>query len=114
MSEFFCAKDFMGISPDEGLEGFANKANELIKERGKRVYGFNHLKSDHWSWSNLKEPDLEPFDTHQALLINIEELPRKECTHDIDTAELFKTYGFLNAKCRHCGISVRAKWVVSE
>lgn len=91
----------------------ANTANKLLEERGIKVHG--GFDGDQFI---VKSPTLgvhprhgDP-DTHQALLVCIEEI-QKECTsHEpvlFDQRMLFvnPTNSYL---CGHCGKNIKPKW----
>lgn len=111
---FFKPEDFIEHYRGHGI---AEKANRLLQERRVRVTGTtNEVKMGaiapvRTSWHS---PFENKDDTHQALLVCIEELPKKECEHE----------GFVDAKgalhinwppyCLKCGVKLKAKWEVAE
>ncbi len=91
----------------------ANKANALLQERGVRVTG---------TWDNGRHICTVPFgailgatDTHQALLVCIEEIEKKDCVHEPESYfdSRFGVY-YGTPKCKHCGLLLTPKWEVAE
>ncbi len=95
MSEFFKPEDFGNLSVCAGI------ANKILKERGTVVYGNVGSVTDEFMWK-VKHIGI---DTHQALLINIEELPRKECEHSPGLDSNWKN--ILGYHCTICGIKLK-------
>lgn len=100
---FFKPEDFNDQRFFFGALGaqIAERANAVLAERGVRVYGVEYDET------GIYRRHTRPQDTHQALLVAIEELPKKECEHNG-----YAVTGLLNTdfKCQNCGIKLRAKW----
>ncbi len=112
MSEFFKPEDFnFTVFASSANEEMANQANKLLKERGTIVYG-EPYKANIWGQDRWNTA------TNQALLINIEEIPKKICEHwptTIYKGVISEAYGATNdlavrGVCRFCGINLKAKW----
>lgn len=89
-------------------EVLAKAANAKLEREGFRVYG---TPSSNNLWVKTEAGEVqEPYsgNSHQALLINIEELPKKPCEHEPSTI------GFAGHACKHCGVKLKAKWEVAE
>lgn len=106
---FFKPEDFMTKTAVDDADSYqqtlANKCNRLLQERGVRVYG--RLKDgtiNPPSLSSYITPDAE---THQALLVAIEELPKKECKHE-------PSHYLGPIECKHCGVALKARWEAAE
>lgn len=76
-----------------------------------RVYGeFDAVKGE-----ALMATGPDYIDTHQAYLVEIEELPNKaECEHQSIIS--YHTEGKIpaEAKCLNCGVKLKAKWEAAE
>lgn len=73
---FFKEEDFNKIiAPFCDCRTLAKLSNFFLYQRGVRVYGSDKRPLDGWNEKTYEST------THQALLINIEELPKKECEH---------------------------------
>lgn len=135
---FFKPEDFHPLSRVHGgiyqtmgeYEAMAHLANKLLEERSERVYGIRRQPGS----GCFIESGPSVIDTHTALLINIEELPKKECEHEPDVYEAkvswvggpydpsikdfnrteITSYSQLvtSGKCKHCGLKLKAKWEV--
>lgn len=79
---------------------FLNKA----LDQAVRVYGTNNGT---WNVEDCSDDTLNP-DTHQALLVQIEELPKKECAHEARGNGHWSN-PWTN-KCKHCGVKLVARW----
>lgn len=79
----------------------AKTANKLLEERGVRVYGQQYGPTNHWNFDEVNHPD----NTYQALLINIEEIPKKECEHEPANKYISQEHF-----CVLCGIKLKLKW----
>jgi hypothetical protein len=111
MKPFFKPEDFNGCH-DYG--SMAYKANALLQERGMPT----------WLDKVASNYDVYEFNgaTHQALLVCIEELPKKPCEHE--SVHDLKTQTWLSEgkisssyflwECKHCGVKLKAKWEVAE
>lgn len=79
------------------------KAEDLEKllSQAVRVYGI-----DDWIWDQKIN---HKRDTHQALLIAIEELPKEKCKHQIIE---YKNHGqpVTLGRCGQCGVKLKAEW----
>ncbi len=93
----------------------ANAANwrlaEMLKD-AQVVYGqgIEAMKSAMWC---MNGPDFEVSKhTHRALLVNIEELPKKErCKHELNVLETYTTSNAdIVGQCKHCGVKLVARW----
>lgn len=107
---FFKPEDFIGMTTQEAIA--SDHFNKLIEERSVRVYGQKN-DPEECGWT-MDEEAGHPWATHQALLINIEELPNKECEHR-PASEWTTTAGLMNeqiyaARCKSCGIKLKATW----
>lgn len=125
LRNLFKPEDFYGIdleqygraiSPEEACEMAQSILNEAL-DKAVRVYGHFDGKTFHVPDSKLglKSGTANP-DTHQALLVAIEELAKKECEHEgveKSLGTVLTTYpsqhltGFF---CKHCGVKLVARW----
>lgn len=90
----------------------AERANRILYEwlekNGVRVYGLPYQANCSTGFHEIKSK----YDTHQAILINIEEIKRVPCEHEPSwdafgiVGPLVQTY----YKCSKCGVRLRAKW----
>jgi hypothetical protein len=116
MKPFFKPEDFyhplgptaIGLMPSDCAE-FANR---ILEERGVRVSGHKTREGD---WVMESEPYYS--DAYQALLVCIEELPKKECEHDpqVFISKDMESWYLAGKpkpdfKCKHCGIKLKATW----
>lgn len=119
--KFFKPEDFEKVrtSPFSGDELLpllsAELANAKLEREGVRVYG---QKDDEegCGWT-MDEESGHPWATHHALLIGIEELPKKECEHEGYEAKTEFSNGVITSRvfaCKHCGVKLKPKWVVAE
>jgi hypothetical protein len=104
------------FSPHD-LQLIAARANAKLEREGARVTGSR--RTDVWVMSEMicKQPVFP--DTHQALLVCIEELPKEPCKHEpqfgVVMADDEGTIDFSKAlpvivKCKHCGVELVAEW----
>ncbi len=103
--KLFTWKDFdsKGMSDPDLM---ASRANEILEEwlrKGPRVYGAKDQERETWLMGTVPTP----YSTHQALLINIEPIDRREpCKHapnyDDDVATGFT--------CQYCRKPLKATW----
>jgi hypothetical protein len=75
-----------------------------------RVFGHHEVddRLDYTQWRDYENSDHEI--THQALLVCIEKLPKKECEHEPAVylgGNNIEGYG---ANCKRCGVKLKAKW----
>lgn len=77
-----------------------------LKENSKVVYGWDHSSY----WRPVKTECDKP--THTALIVNIQEVEKKECEHD-SRGHTVIDGGFLGT-CVHCGTKLKASWSVVE
>jgi hypothetical protein len=98
---FFSASDFRGMESGD-WEYVADLANRKLQRDAKVVYGKVNHNDVIFEWSSFNY-DL-PETTHRALLICIEELPKKECEHEIHNT----VAPILNGKaaCWKCGVTI--------
>lgn len=101
------------ICPPEGIGGrFANIANVELEREGVRVYLVDATKSG----LDITKPSYQrkPYHNAQALLVCIEELPRKECEHEPESGArgITRSPDDRNRYCKHCGVKLKskAKW----
>jgi uncharacterized Zn-finger protein len=101
---FFKPEDFRRLMMNEdGARDVSERANELIQERGVRVYCSN---------KHGDAPSKVDFgNTHQALLVAIEELPKKTCEHEPSPVAMTTNQ---ETVCQYCGVNLKAKWDVAE
>lgn len=88
------------------------------------VVDIANAKLDEWRrsatvvYANLNfPPDMNPVwgvaqdaDTHRALLIDIEALPKEECKHEPRLYEGWYDAAIDTTYCRHCGVKLKATW----
>lgn len=91
-------------SKEETLEILADIANRILTERGVRVYGHEDSRGYVMCSSSF------PENTHQALLVCIEELPKKECEHAPIITLKNAPSDLDDWACSKCGAKLRAKW----
>ncbi len=103
MKPFFKPEDF-NVIEFVNHDDIAAVANQLIQQRGVRVYGYGETPMASSLW-NMNGPEKERAPhTHSALLVCIEELPKRECKHVVD---LFKLEHCSHLACLSCGIPLR-------
>lgn len=95
----------------------AQIANRLLQERGVRVYAEPCLGARVDAKEQPTPDGLTQMRTHQALLVCIEELPKKECEHEPTNYHYHEIVPFESKReglrdCKHCGIQLKleAKW----
>lgn len=100
---------------------WANRAQSIfetwLKENGKVVYGT--VIQDRYLFHDHKDVDML---THQALLINIQEIEKKdavECEHILLNFSMisdpkFKKLPTPDGRCAICGKKLKATWSVVE
>ncbi len=113
---FFKPEDFF----DEQVHyrGLSNSeasviANKIIQERGIIVYGYgNGANSKNSLWTHAKESLIVP-QTHKALIINIEEIPKvKICDHAAGQITVYQGVRWVESTCLNCGIKLKpGSWV---
>lgn len=117
---FFKKEDFKVCDSSDRMHPSilaADVANKLLEERGVRVYGNKGPYDDVMSMKGSNWTSYYSYSTHtrQALLINIEELKKKECEHTKLDSLNYKTNAAedclesLNAICK-CGVKLKATW----
>lgn len=98
MKPFFKLEDF-----DEyqlvGYSQISKKANQIIEQRGTIV--FRGPKSVVWG------PNKAVQDTHQAILINIEEIPHKMCDHQCGQITFYAGKQWVESTCATCGKNIK-------
>ncbi len=102
---FFKPEDFSYICRDFDIpDVIAETANDILKKKGDVLYS-----EDLGPWHNRKIEE----DTHQALLINIETIPKKECDHSVASYRHANGVWTIGAAiCGKCGINLKPpeKW----
>lgn len=88
----------------------ADIANRILTERGVRVYGNEGENSQGLYFSDKPHSALSMIDTHQALLVCIEELPKAECLHTPHEPSIVFFETKTEVECSKCGVKLRAKW----
>lgn len=104
--EIFKPEDFSGTtSCQDSCSEIANeKLQSWLEQNGMRVYGIISL-TENKCYGFGKNQD--EYDTHTALLINIEKLkPKCEKHEPCVVWEQNSTFGFL-IKCKTCGINLK-------
>lgn len=114
MNPFFTAEDFyeyfqgaypLGMSQSSAIVYFANKKlTEWIEKNGVRVYICEgKLKTVHF---------VEPVDaTHQAILIDIQEIMKKPCEHE----PARNVAGNYEPACYKCNVKLKPTgWEVAD
>jgi hypothetical protein len=115
MTKFrFKPEDFSGyykhITPSDAM---ANIANELLDKAIAKcpvIYGTPAIAA----WGRL-----DSTDTHKAVLFNIEDIVIKPpCKHEpimhAFNANAVLPSSEVETKCRHCGITLKARWEAAE
>jgi hypothetical protein len=111
----FNPEDFQGGMKYESVSPHysAFRANELLDKaiaEAPVVYG-DRTKVD---WT----VDAYQADTYKAVLFNIEELAKKDCEHEpimhAFNANAVLPSSEVETKCRHCGITLKARWEAAE
>lgn len=118
----FKPEHFAGINDllfKNAYDAAADIANRIIESKlGPKVYKYKTgSELPHAAdWSPVIDDDFGGIAkyTHTAYLFDIQKLPEKECEHEPPLNELFMKFGLLNAKCRHCGVGLTAKWEVKK
>lgn len=105
--EMFKTEDFADCFTDSHA---AENANRIITERGVRVSGVLDQQGN-WFFNQLNLAS----HTHQALLVCIEELPKKKCEHEpADGIVHIINSGTEYNPCKRCGVKLKAKWEVAD
>lgn len=95
------------------------KANAWLDAREKEGWQLVNVKDAQVVYGELIDGKFESFDeqekpndfdTHRALLINIEELPKKPCKHEPITYTAGYDSDWTKPECKHCGKKLKAKW----
>ncbi len=112
MSEFFKEEDFDDEAGGYGpyAETLANLANKHIKNRGTIIYCGPSNTWSEYHWTNDGKSSV---DTHRAVMINIEEIPKKKCKKHIPQFEQSISGGYwmiTNNICGECGIKLKVRW----
>ncbi len=117
--KFFKPEDFSkadypipGMSPDIHPRHAADIANAKLEREGVRVTGVIKNSTVAVPFGQV----LGAVDTHQALLIGIEELPKKPevCEHESEKQPGGNLTTWYLPRCTHCGVKLKAKWEVAE
>lgn len=93
------------IAINNGANKIADIANAILEERGTKVYA---EFSDEWKITK------DHRTAYQALIVCIEEIPKKECAHEpypyTEVSVLLDGFSFDNGhvefKCRRCGVKL--------
>lgn len=109
MKPFFNPSDFAYDYTDEEKAATANAKLQKLIEASPVVYGMGDDRENFNKWKS-------PHHTHQALLMFIEPIVKKECEHapSVETC-IVRGDGLLkefstSGKCKHCGIELKATW----
>ena len=81
---------------------------EWIEKNGVRVYG--HYCDETPDSDFCCNKSKNSWDTHQAILINIEEIEKKPCEHDPTVNYAFGIAETMKPICRKCGVKLKATW----
>lgn len=110
--KFFKPEDAVSIGGTTGMYISIDEANAKLEREGVRVYGMFEDNRVTGTFGQV----LSGHDTHQALLINIEEIAKEECDH---CPKPYRKHGFHAAGCEvtkeiwicdKCGVPL--KWEV--
>lgn len=99
------------------IEEAVAKAQEILNEaldKAVRVYTkmqTNGHPLDRDQFWNIRDNGSDP--SHQALIVCIEELPKKQCEHEPHEQDYMDHKAYRNI-CKHCGVKLKAKWLVDE
>jgi hypothetical protein len=87
--------------------------DKLFKD-AVRVYCKRDIMMGLVEWSQAQQ--FNGSDTHQALLIGIEPLEKKECEHEAQLvwSVMDRETGFKKVQCSKCGKKLKAKWEVAK
>lgn len=120
----FKPEDFMASASSEKSNSLRPREAAFLAN-AKLLELFEGAKVVYWREDSLGSSNKmftkTPQDTHTALLICIEELPKKECVHELGEIGLYDTGTIAErmregrkllafGKCRHCGIELKPKW----
>lgn len=121
---FFKPEDFDSFikgSYPKGMDerdAIAHFANEKLQREGKVMHGWPLYATEQHSpmiWcDDLNIVTDKP--THRALLINVEEMPKKECEHAVKSGLITYPHPYPGydhmalAVCYKCGVKLRVKW----
>lgn len=107
----FTPEDFKGLPlvdcTQEQYCHLADKANAKLDEYRKtwvKVYGNDNGTSEHWAKQEW------PGHTHQAYLVDIEPIEKKECEHRPIPLDENAPYCRQKWECMECGKKLKAKW----
>lgn len=106
----FEPRDFCNPPSDKRYVDLANAKLDEWRAEATVVYGFQEISGEiHWGIEH------SPGDTHRALLIDIEPLPKEpcKCKHEPKrdnpgSLNFDKFFGV--SECRHCGVTLKATW----
>jgi hypothetical protein len=109
--------DFNFTFPDS-RQMAADEANriltEWIEKNGVRVYGVIDPAEERGK-DFIMGTKNDKHDTHQAILINIEEIEKKPCEHEPTITSYLGTYDTIKPVCLYCGKKLRpTRWEVVE
>lgn len=112
---FFKPEDFIYHVTASVAHDITHIANKLLEERGEKAYGtVTRGWRDPHTFTRVLYPTTE---THQALLINIEAIPKKECEHSVASYRHANGVWTIGAAiCGKCGINLKPpeKWEPAE
>jgi hypothetical protein len=94
----------LGMTDNAAIAYFAQRIYDEHLESLPKVYGWPGSRNENYWHKILESYDDKP--THTALLINIEELPKKECEHKIVSQQNDWGNDF---RCVDCKAFVRPK-----
>lgn len=109
LRKLFTPEQFRGaIGTPSAREYCSETAHAILNEaldKAVRVYGYKN-SSNHWVLSDYQN---RTPDTHQALLVAIEEISKKQCEHEPHEQDYMDHKAYRNI-CKHCGAKLKAKW----
>jgi hypothetical protein len=110
----FKPEDFQGSIRYEMISPHftAIRANELLDKAIAEAPVVYCVSGGVWTASKYSA------DTHKAVLFNIEEIVKKDCEHEpimhAFNANAVLPSSKVETKCRHCGITLKARWEAAE
>lgn len=117
MSKFrFKPDDFSSYkypANERPCNAYARCANQLLDEHLAKCPVVFGKKGPSGGWVFSEKNIDNPNSTHKAILLNIEELVKEHCKHEVGRWELL--FNKISGFCRHCGVKIKpATWEAAE
>ena len=96
------------ITPEWASKVAQQILDKFIEENGVKVYCSKPDKQNSHLWSHFES---KGYDTHQAILLNVQEIKR-ECAHEPKPIPGTFAYSEVST-CEKCGVKLKATWGLS-